>query len=74
MSESRGAYNDRVKRLFAGSAAVVIALLLAGAARGQQPSGEWPGDGERGRLEQLRDGGNEALYNLDFAAARAHFS
>ena len=82
MSETRNAYRNRnkrpgedvrapvlTKRLFAGSAVVVIALLLAGTARAQQPGDKWLGDEERGRLERLRDGGNEALYNLDFAAA-----
>ncbi|MBV8857557.1 MAG: hypothetical protein JOZ02_11550 [Acidobacteria bacterium] len=74
MSETRSADNNCVKRLSAGSAVVVIALLLAGAARGQQPGDKWLGEEERGRLERLREGGNEALYNLDFAAARTHFS
>ncbi|MBV9929188.1 MAG: tetratricopeptide repeat protein [Acidobacteria bacterium] len=74
MSETRNAYNNSVKRLFAGCAAVVVALLLAGSARGRQSGDRWLGDEERGRLEQLRDGGNRALYNLDFAAARACFS
>jgi hypothetical protein len=74
MSETRSAYNNHVKRLFVGSAALVVALLMVGTARGQQPGDKWLGDEERGRLAQLRDGGNEALYNLDFAAARAQFS
>lgn len=74
MSETRSAYNNHVKRLFVGSAALVVALLLSGTARGEQPGDKWLGDEERGRLEQLRDGGNEALYNLDYEKARAEFS
>lgn len=65
--------NKTMKRLVVGFA-VVTALLLTGTARGQQPLNKWLGDEERGRLERLRDSGNEAFYNLDFAAARAHFS
>ena len=39
MSETRSAYDNQVKRLFAVSA-LVVALLLAGTARGQQPAGQ----------------------------------
>ncbi len=87
MSETRNAYQNRIKRpgedvrasvptkrLFAGSAVVVIALLLAGTAHAQQPGDKWLGDEERGRLERLRDAGNEALHNLDYVKARAEFS
>ena len=74
MSETRSAYNNHMKRLFVYSAALVVALLLAGTALGQQPGDKWLGDDERDRLEQLRDGGNEALYNLDYVKARAEFS
>lgn len=66
--------NKTMKRLVVGFA-VVTALLLAGTARGQQqPGSPWVSDAERGRFEQLRDSGCEALYNLEYEKARADFS
>lgn len=54
--------------------AVVVALLMAGAARAQQPGDKWLGDAERKQFERLRDEGSAALYNLDYATARADFN
>ncbi|MBV9928742.1 MAG: hypothetical protein JOZ96_27250 [Acidobacteria bacterium] len=64
--------NQTVKRLLIVS--VVISSLLTSTARGQEPVNPWVSDAERGRLEQLRDSGCEALYNLDYGKARADFS
>src|ERR1700749_2601528 len=72
MTKSASAFNKIVSRLFIIS---VAAFLLTGTARGQQQSGsQWLRDAERGRFEQLRDSGFEALYNLDYREARADFS
>jgi hypothetical protein len=68
------ALNKPMKKLFVCYAAAV-ALLLCGTARGQQQPGEkWMGDAERERFERLREEGCAALYNLDYATARADFS
>jgi hypothetical protein len=64
--------NQTVKRLFIVS--IVISSLLTCTARGQQPGNTWVSDAERGHLEQLRESGCEALYNLDYGKARADFS
>ncbi len=64
--------NRTMKRLVVGFA-VVVALLMTGTVRGQHLS-PWVSGAERGRFEQLRDSGCEALYNLDYGKARADFS
>jgi tetratricopeptide (TPR) repeat protein len=63
-----------IKKQFIGSAVVVVALLLTGMVRGQGPVNAWLGDAERSRFERLREDGCEALYNLNYAQARAAFS
>jgi hypothetical protein len=64
-------FSKPAKKLSVCSAAV--ALLLTGIVRGQQPVNPWVSDAERERFEQLRDEGSAALYNLDYAKARADF-
>jgi len=64
--------NKPMKKLFIGSA--VVALLLTGTVRGQQPGNSWLSGAERSRFERLRESGCEALYNLDYRTARADFS
>ena len=71
MTELASTFNKPMMRMLVVS---VVALLLTGTARGQQPDSPWVGDAERGRFEQLRDSGFEALYNLDYEKARADFS
>lgn len=71
MTEFVSTFNKPIMRLLFVS---VVALLLTGTARGQQPDSPWVSDAERGRFEQLRDSGYEALYNLDYGKARADFS
>jgi hypothetical protein len=71
MTKSASAFNKIMRRLFIVS---VVALLLTGTVRGQQPGDQWLSDAERRQFEQLRNSGFEALYNLDYGKARADFS
>lgn len=53
----------------------VLVLLLAAAfvATAQQPSSPWLTDAERARFEELRRGGLDALYNIDYDKAQRDF-
>ena len=53
--------------------AVVVTLVAAINTAGQSTN-PWLSEAERTRFEQLRDGGFEALYNLEYAKARENFA
>jgi tetratricopeptide (TPR) repeat protein len=59
-----------MKRLRAFSLAIFFLLGLALPASAQQP---WLTDVERAKFEKLRIAGSEALFNLDYEAARKSF-
>lgn len=53
---------------------VVVVTVLAAISTAAQTSPAWLSETERARFEQLRDGGFEALYNLEYAKARENFA
>src|SRR5437016_5300411 len=50
-----------------------MAISTAGQST-QQSNSAWLTETERARFEQLRDGGFQALYNLDYEKARQNFA
>ena len=53
---------------------ILIALSLCGLGQSQTTTGSpWLTDTERAKFEKLRVVGSEALFNLDYAAARKSF-
>src|ERR1043166_3729478 len=53
---------------------LALAVLIAGSAVVAQPANQpWLNASERARFETLRLAGSEALFNLDYAAARKNF-
>ncbi len=53
--------------------AIVVTLVTA-TSTAAPSTNSWLSETERARFEQLRDGGFEALYNLEYAKARENFS
>ena len=53
---------------------VLVALLLWSSAIAAQVRNSWISEAERARFEALRQGGIDALYNLDYEKAQKEFS
>lgn len=53
--------------------AIVLVLLAGSAGFAQQTSSAWLNDTDRAKMESLRVAGFEALFNLDYEAARKNF-
>src|ERR1041385_8973168 len=51
----------------------LFALLICFIAQGQPSNQSWLTETERGKFEQLRVAGSEALFNLDYDEARKNF-
>src|SRR5690348_5647865 len=59
-----------MKRLLLSTAALLILSAIPMQSQAQQP---WLTDAERAKFEELRVTGSEALFNLDYDAARKNF-
>lgn len=52
----------------------IVVTLVAAISTAAQSTNPWLSEAERVRFEELRDGGFEALYNLEYAKARENFA